>query len=81
MKKIFKGLVVIGAIVGGAAGAVYLLSRKNKDDFGDFDDEDFEDIFAEDEEDDRDYVTLDIDAKEQKEDVSKESGEEETAQA
>lgn len=66
MKKLFKILAVTGAIIGGAAGAVYLFSKKKSDDFDDFDDEDFEDIFAEDEE-DRDYVTLDIDGKKQSE--------------
>lgn len=70
MKKFFKFLVATGAIIGGTAGAVYLLSKKKDDGFGDFDDEDFEDIFEEEDEDDRDYVTLDIDPKEKKEESS-----------
>ena len=80
MKKVFKFLVAAGAIIGGTAGAVYLLSKKKGDDFGDFDDEDFDDIFADDEDDDRDYVTLDIDSKEKEEEAS-ESGAETTAEA
>lgn len=83
MKKVFKFLVAAGAIIGGTAGAVYLLSKKKGDDFGDFDDEDFEDIFADDDDDDRDYVTLDIDSKEKeeekKEETSETSGAESTA--
>ncbi|MBR1740568.1 MAG: hypothetical protein IJ733_01610 [Lachnospiraceae bacterium] len=77
MKKFFKVLVGVGAIVGGAAGVFYLLNKKNDDNFKDFDDDDFEDIFAEDDDEDRDYVTLDIDGGE-KADKSDGSTEEKT---
>ena len=60
MKKFLKVVLALGAIIGGIAGVLYFLERKNdEEDFDDFEDVDFEDVF-EDEEDDRDYVTLDF---------------------
>lgn len=60
MKKIIKGLAVVGAIAGGVAGIVYLFNKNKLDEgYDEFDDESFDDVF-DDEEDDRDYVTLDF---------------------
>lgn len=60
MKKLLKGLAVLGAIAGGVAGVMYLLNKDKLDEgYDDFDDEAFDDVF-DDEEDDRDYVTLDF---------------------
>lgn len=60
MKKLLKGLAVLGAIAAGVAGVMYLLNKDKLDEgYDDFDDESFDDVF-EDEEDDRDYVTLDF---------------------
>lgn len=46
----------------------------NKDESEDFDEEEFEDVFA-DEVDDREYVTLDIDGNEMEENESEEDAE------
>lgn len=60
MKKFLKGLVALGAIVGGIAGVLYFLDKKKQEeDFDEFDDAEFDDVF-DDEEDNRDYVTLDL---------------------
>lgn len=62
MKKIVKVLVVVGVIIGGVAGILYFLDKKNKEDeFEEFDDAEFDDVFEE--EFGRDYVTLDFDNK------------------
>lgn len=62
MKKVMKFILGLAAIVGGIAGAVYLVKHfLDKDDFEDFDEDEFDDVFADDEKnDDRDYVTLDF---------------------
>lgn len=61
MKKLVKFIIAIGAVVGGAAGVLYFLDRKkNEEDFDEFDDSEFDDVFEDDEEDGRDYVTLDL---------------------
>lgn len=61
MKKLLKFLLGVAAIVGSIAGVLYILDkRKEDDDMDEFDDDEFDDIFAE-KTDDRDYVTLDID--------------------
>ena len=62
MKKFIKFLLGIGAIVGGVMGILYYFDRRKKDEFDDFNDDEFDDIFKED---DRDYVTLDFDEKEE----------------
>lgn len=60
MKKLLKVLAATGAIIGGVAGVLYFINKKNQeDDFDDFDDAEFDDVFNE--EDGRDYVTLDFD--------------------
>lgn len=60
MKKLLKIFVAFSAIIGGIAGILYFLDKKNSDEkFDDFDDADFDDVFGED--DSRDYVTLDFD--------------------
>lgn len=58
MKKLFKFIIALSAIVGGIAGALYLLDKKREAEYEDFDDDDIDDIF--DDEADRDYVTLDF---------------------
>ena len=61
MKKLFKFAVGVAAIVGSVAGVMYLLDKhKEDDDIDGFNDDEFDDIFAEKTE-DRDYVTIDID--------------------
>lgn len=60
MKKFVKFLAVAGAIVGGVAGVLYFLDKKKSDEsYDDFDDDEFDDVFADDD-DSRDYVTLDF---------------------
>lgn len=68
MKKLLKFILGVGAIAGSVAGILYLLDKK-KDEFEDFDDDDFDEVFDDEEQEDRDYVTLDIE-KEQKEEAS-----------
>lgn len=61
MKKVVKCLLAVGAVVGSIAGVLYFLDKKkNEDEFDDFDDAEFEDVFEDEEEDSRDYVTLDL---------------------
>ncbi len=61
MKKVVKCLLAVGAVVGSVAGVLYFLDKKkNEDEFDDFDDAEFEDVFEDEEEDSRDYVTLDL---------------------
>ncbi|MCI8379996.1 MAG: hypothetical protein HFH72_16070 [Lachnospiraceae bacterium] len=70
MKKVFKCLLAVGAVVGSIAGVLYFLDKKkSEDDFDDFDDTEFDDVFEEEEDDSRDYVTLDLEkeAEEQEE--------------
>ena len=64
MKKLFKFIIALSAIIGGIAGALYLLDKKREAEYEDFDDEDMDDIFNDDEA-DRDYVTLDFEKKEE----------------
>ena len=64
MKKLFKFIIALSAIIGGIAGALYLLDKKREAEYEDFDDEDMEDIFNDDEA-DRDYVTVDVEKKEE----------------
>lgn len=64
MKKLFKFIIALSAIIGGIAGALYLLDKKREAEYEDFDDEDMDDIFDDDET-DRDYVTLDFEKKEE----------------
>lgn len=59
MKKLIKILLAVGAVIGGIMGVLYFLDKRKDEDLEDFDDDDFDDIFQ-DEEDDRDYVTLDF---------------------
>lgn len=61
MKKLFKFIIALSAIIGGIAGAFYLLEKKHEAEYEDFDDDDIDDIF--DDEADRDYVTLDFEKK------------------
>ena len=75
MKKMMKFLV--GAATTGAAiaGTFYVIKKYfNKDESEDFDEEEFEDVFA-DEVDDREYVTLDIDGNEMEGNESEEDAE------
>ncbi len=60
MKKLLKFVLGVGAVAGTVAGVFYFLDKKKKDEFEDFDDDDFEDVFQDDDEEDRDYVTLDF---------------------
>lgn len=70
MKKFMKCLIAVGAIVGGAAGVLYFLDKKKSDEnYDDFDDEEFEDVFGDD---DRDYVTLDFENENEEENESDE---------
>lgn len=72
MKKLFKFVLGVAAIAGSIAGVIYLLDkRKEDDDIDEFDDDEFDDIFAEKTE-DRDYVTLDIDEDGQEADATQE---------
>lgn len=80
MKKLLKCLLSITAVAGVVLGALYVLKTY----FGceeeeDFQEEDFDDVFA-DEVDDREYVTLDIDEEEAAEE-SAEGDAEATAEA
>lgn len=77
MKKVLKCLVSIAAVAGVVLGALYVLKTY----FGceeeeDFEEEDFDDVFA-DEVDDREYVTLDIDEEEADAENEAEEAEEE----
>lgn len=64
MKKCFKFLMGVAATAGVVLGALYVLKKYfGCEESEDFDEEDFEDVFA-DEVDDREYVTLDIDEEE-----------------
>lgn len=58
MKKLFKVLLAAGAVIGGIMGVLYFLDKRKSEAYDDFEDDDFDDIFEED--DDRDYVTLDF---------------------
>ena len=62
MKKVFKCLLAVGAVVGSIAGVLYFLDKKKSED-------EFDDVFEEEEDDSRDYVTLDLEkeAEEQEE--------------
>jgi hypothetical protein len=75
MKKLLKFVLGVGAVAGTVAGVFYFLDKKKKDEFEDFDDDDFEDVFQDDDEEDRDYVTLDFEG-EETEDVAAEKKEE-----
>ena len=70
MKKFVKFLLGLAAVAGTACGVIYFLKKVlgidifgSKDDFDDFDDDfdDDDDFFDEDNEEDREYVTLDLD--------------------
>ena len=64
MKKFLKVILGAGAIIGGIAGVLYFIDKKKEDDdFEEFNDEEFDDIF-EDETEERDYVTLDLEKEE-----------------
>ncbi len=64
MKKFLKVILGAGAIIGGIAGVLYFIDKKKEDDdFEEFNDEEFDDIF-EDEAEERDYVTLDLEKEE-----------------
>lgn len=66
MKKLLKVILVVAAAVGCIAGILYLIERKRKkDELEDFDDEDFDDVFSDSEDDNRDYVTLDFEETEE----------------
>ena len=75
MKKMMKFLVGAAAIGAATAGTFYVIEKYcNKDESEDFDEEEFEDVFA-DEVDDREYVTLDIDGNEMEGNESEEDAE------
>ena len=75
MKKMMKFLVGAAAIGAAIAGTFYVIEKYfNKDKSEDFDEEEFEDVFA-DEVDDREYVTLDIDGNEMEGNESEEDAE------
>ena len=62
MKKMMKFLIGAAATGAAIAGTFYVIEKYfNKDESEDFDEEEFEDVFA-DEVDDREYVTLDLPA-------------------
>lgn len=67
MKKLFKVIAGIGAVVGGVCGALYIMDKykKDNDDFDEFDDDEFDDVFADEEDGDRDYVTIDLEGEEE----------------
>ena len=70
--EIFGRAAAIGAAI---AGTFYVIEKYfNKDESEDFDEEEFEDVFA-DEVDDREYVTLDIDGNEMEGNESEEDAE------
>lgn len=74
MKKLIKFIAGVGAIAGGVCGVLYVLDKykKKEEAFDAFEDEEFEDVFADEEDDDRDYVTIDL----EKEEGTKEEAEE-----
>ena len=78
MAKKFGRLLMVTAALGAVAGGVYYY-LKGRDTLmdDDFDDDDFDDVFG-DEEDDRDYVTLDLGDEEDVEEEQKEEPEEDS---
>ena len=60
MKKFLKGIMGLASIAAVAGGAYYLTKKWLEDKDEDFD-EDFDDLDFDDEEDSREYVTLDLD--------------------
>lgn len=75
MKKMMKFLVGRSYRQQQIAGTFYVIEKYfNKDESEDFDEEEFEDVFA-DEVDDREYVTLDIDGNEMEGNESEEDAE------
>ncbi len=73
MKKLFKGIVGIASLAAVAAG-IYYVAQKWFDEKDEELEDDFDDVDFDDEEDSREYVTLDIDNPE--EESTEESGEE-----
>lgn len=62
MKKLFKFLLGAGAVIAAIGGALYFLKNVlMKDYLEDYDDDDFDnDLYEEDDAEDRDYVTINV---------------------